>query len=183
MTDNQKTITINDKNSVYKYLKSKDDEKKDKYNIRNGMEHIDEKLLNHDLQINLLQELYLDESYKINKDCLLIKRELEKKINGYKRQDIEKSIYDEKLLISFVQLVEKLVSSKLKCYYCSDNVYLIYKNVRDQKQWSLDRINNDLCHSNENCLIACLNCNLRRRLTNMEKFDFTKKLRISKQDV
>jgi hypothetical protein len=177
----RKCVTINGKSNVYKYLKANFDEEQDKYNIRNGMENIDECLLDHNLQKNIINNIFIG-STTDNKDYNLIKRELEKKIAGYKKQDIDKKIFDNKLLISFDDLLQKLISSKLKCYYCCDNVYVLYKNVREQKQWTLDRINNDLCHSNENTLIACLNCNLRRRLTDMEKFDFTKKLRISKVD-
>jgi precorrin-3B methylase len=112
----------------------------------------------------------------------LLKREIEKKINSYKSQDITKKIYNELILISLSDTIEKLVCSKLKCHYCKENVLLFYKNVRDSKQWTLDRIDNDLCHSNENTLIACLHCNLQRRTRDMEKFLFTKQLKIKKQD-
>ena len=109
-------------------------------------------------------------------------REIEKKINSYKSQDISKKIYNELILISLSDTIEKLVCSKLRCHYCKENVLLLYKNVREPKQWTLDRIYNDLCHSNENTLIACLHCNLQRRTRDMEKFLFTKQLKIKKQD-
>ena len=38
---------------------------------------------------------------------------------------------------------------------------------------SLDRIDNNLCHSNENTVIACLKCNLQRRCQDAKKFTFT----------
>ena len=56
-----------------------------------------------------------------------------------------------------------------------------YNNYRDKQQWTLDRIDNDLGHNNENVKIACLECNLKRRRINMEKFLFTKQLNIIKQ--
>ena len=105
-----------------------------------------------------------------------------KKITSYKTQDISKKNYNESLLISLSEAIEKLVCSKLKCHYCKESVLLFYKNVRDSKQWTLDRIDNDLCHSNENTLISCLHCNLQRRTRDMEKFLFTKQLKIKKQD-
>ena len=71
---------------------------------------------------------------------------LHKKINSYKQQDIKK---DKNLdgLISYEELLEKLVLSKLKCYYCRKDVLLLYENNREQKQWTLDRLDNSLGHT------------------------------------
>jgi hypothetical protein len=74
----------------------------------------------------------------------------------------------------------KLVGSQLTCDYCSKPIFVLYKNVRDPMQWTLDRIDNALGHTRENTCIACLKCNLQRRLMNAEKFSFTKKLKIQK---
>ncbi len=54
--------------------------------------------------------------------------------------------------------------------------------VREMKQWSLDRINNDLGHSCENVFISCLECNLKKRTKNSDSFLFTKQLKINKMD-
>ena len=51
---------------------------------------------------------------------------------------------------------------------------------KDFKQWTLDRINNNLEHSNENTVVACLKCNLERRRINKLAFQFTKNLHIKK---
>ena len=40
--------------------------------------------------------------------------------------------------------------------------------VRDEQQWTLDRIDNDKCHSDENTVISCLKCNLQRRVKNSD---------------
>jgi len=146
-------------------------------NICNEMKNIDNIDLIYKNQINMLNYFYLNETCDHDK---ILKSEINKKINGYKNQDINRNIYDEQLLISFNDVIEKLVSCKLKCYYCKKNVLLLYKNVRDELQWTLDRINNDKCHSNENTLIACLKCNIQRRRRDCEKFLFTKQLNIIK---
>lgn len=146
---------------------------------RNELTHLDDEFLSYEKQIKMLNLFFIDGDCENGK---LLKREIEKKINSYKTQDISKNIYNELLLISLNDTIEKLVCSKLKCYYCKEIVLLLYKNVRDSKQWTLDRIDNDLCHSNENTLIACLHCNLQRRTRDMEKFLFTKQLRIKKQN-
>ena len=71
-----------------------------------------------------------------------------------------------------------LVGCKLTCHYCNTHVKIIYKVVRDNQQWSLDRIDNDDGHSRVNTIVSCLDCNLKRRCINKDKFVFTKKLNI-----
>ena len=70
----------------------------------------------------------------------------------------------------------------MKCHYCACETYLLYEIVRENKQWSLDRINNDIGHNRNNLLIACLECNLKRRRTNKDAFMFTKNLKIVRLD-
>lgn len=105
----------------------------------------------------------------------LIINELKTKIHSYKQQDKKK--YQEYCnLITLDNVIEKLVICKLKCFYCNKNMTIFFEKVRDQDQWTLDRINNFDEHSNENTIICCLKCNLQRRRKNSEKFLFTKQL-------
>ena len=66
--------------------------------------------------------------------------------------------------ITYDEIIEKLVLSKLKCYYCRCECLLMYKNVREKKQWTLDRINNNIGHHKNNVVICCLECNLKKAL-------------------
>lgn len=132
-------------------------------------------------QLEMINKLYLGFNDTTN-ISLSIKRELNRKISGYKHQDIKNEIYNETELINIEDVLEKLVGSKLKCLYCKCNVNIIYKCVREETQWTLDRIDNDLCHSSSNTIISCLKCNLKRRNINKEKFLFTKRLKIKKMD-
>jgi hypothetical protein len=59
---------------------------------------------------------------------------------------------------------------------------VLYEISREMSQWSVDRINNDLGHNNNNFHLACLDCNLKRRRRTDEKYLFTKQLNIVKQD-
>ena len=61
-------------------------------------------------------------------------------------------------------------------------MFILYKNVRDKKQWSVDRIDNNLGHNIDNIVLACLDCNLKRRCKTSDKFLFTKQLNIIKQE-
>ena len=112
----------------------------------------------------------------------IISSQLDKKISGYKQQDIDKKRVDIDNFVTLKNVVTKLHDCDLKCYYCKDNIFILYEVVREHKQWTLDRINNDLGHTNENVLISCLSCNLKRRRTNKDSFLFTKQLQIIKND-
>lgn len=156
----------------------------------------------------LINKIYLGESESIYTKEL--KRELQKKLNGYLSQDKRKGLTDISL-ITIDELIEKLVVSRLKCCYCKESIKLLYKSKpliepviesniirrtetetrtvstgknnntdRDFKQWTLDRINNNLEHSNKNTVISCLKCNLDRRRKNFHAFTFTKNLCIRK---
>ena len=135
-------------------------------------------------QILLINKIYLDfdndlkSDFEYKKECL---REIDKKIASYKNQDIHKKKYDENN-ITCSETIEKLVASKLKCYYCKSEMLIFYNKVRDQTQWTLDRIDNSLPHSNENVIVCCLKCNLQRRCQNKDKFLFSKQLKLIKNE-
>jgi hypothetical protein len=112
----------------------------------------------------------------------LLIRELERKIACYKQQDKEKNMFDFLSFITLEKVKNQLYSSSMKCFYCSCEVFLLYEMVRENKQWTLDRINNDLGHNEGNVVISCLECNLKRRRTNQDKFLFTKQLKIIKEE-
>jgi hypothetical protein len=106
------------------------------------------------------------------KEHLLMKKELETKLSGYRFQDQHKK--REGRNISLVETIEKLLSCRLVCYYCSGQCHVFYERVREMSQWSLDRIDNGLCHSVTNVVVSCLQCNLHRKNINSKKFKDTK---------
>ena len=87
---------------------------------------------------------------------------------------------DKSLFITFDQIVEKLVISKLKCYYCKCKMLLCYQEKREGKQWTLDRIDNSIGHFTDNVVCSCLDCNLKKRTRDSEKFRFSKQMKIKK---
>jgi hypothetical protein len=110
---------------------------------------------------------------KCEKVCF---QEIQNKIAGYKYQDAKKNIHCPVQFVDVLYVLDILIESKLKCYYCNENVNIIYENKRDPKQWSLERINNFFGHNNNNVVIACLNCNLRRKTMMMQRYVETKKM-------
>ena len=135
--------------------------------------------LDNETEKTCINKLYLTGKCDMHDKQIL--SSLDKKITGYKNQNIKKNIHDNTTLITREDLIEKLVASKLKCYYCSQSVKILYSKVRDPLQWTLDRIDNDNNHTNDNTVVACLDCNLKRRKIDSGKFYFTKNLSIKKQ--
>ena len=128
-------------------------------------------------QQQILQKIINQEITEKNTKFLI--QQIHQKIYGYKTQDLEKSLYLPTEFIDFNFVIQKLTDSPT-CYYCKENVQLIYEFVREPKQWTLDRIDNGKGHNFSNVEIACLRCNLRRRIMHHERFLFTKQLVIKK---
>jgi hypothetical protein len=169
-----KKIEIHGQKNINK-LNPQNTEKK----ARKALAQLDDNYFIQENQIKMINQLYLNQEFDGRKH---MEKELCKKINGYKQQDVSKKVYEHDLFISLDEIVECLVLSKMKCYYCKHNMDIFYKNVREPYQWTLDRIDNDKGHYRDNIVISCLECNLKRRKQNSEAFLFTKQLRIVKTD-
>ena len=140
--------------------------------------NINKNLLEPDKQVQLINSLYLNNTCELSKE---INSEIKCKLDGYKQQDIKKDKFNLENFITYDNILEKLVESKLKCKYCNCDLKIIYNLVRQKDQWTLDRIDNDMGHNYKNVVISCLDCNLKRRNINYNSFLFTKKLKIKKE--
>ena len=107
-----------------------------------------------------------------------IYQQIKNKIHSYRSQDIEKNILDEENLADLSGVLIKLSAADYSCYYCKEPVQLLYENVREPKQWTLERIDNKRGHVIDNVEIACLSCNLRRRTMRVERYVMTKNIRV-----
>jgi len=99
---------------------------------------------------------------------------------SYKSQDALKHKYSSELFVSLSDIINLLCDCNLICIYCESEVLLLYEYVYFPKQWTLDRIDNTVGHNANNVVIACLECNLKRRLANKDKFQFGKKITLTK---
>lgn len=147
---------------------------------------IDESYFIHSRQIQLINSIYLEDEVQPNNTHTIepekevkkiMRREITKKINGYKNQDVHKKILDLTLLISLDQVIEKLMLSKMKCYYCKENCVVLYKDTLTKKQWTLDRIVNSIGHNHDNVVICCLECNIKRGDMDSERFKRGKEIK------
>ena len=161
---------------IIKIQKSLPDRKKTIIDISNcnSIQYI---ISNEKSQLYLINQLYLDLSFC---EKTIILREIKSKISSYRQQDIDKQIYNPNTIITDEEVIEKLVTSKLRCIYCKCNLHIVYKNQREPTQWTLDRINNNLGHNRDNVVISCLGCNLQKRRRGEEAFKFMKQMVIKK---
>ena len=191
----KKIIIIEDQQKKHQQNKTKkiNCEKEKKMRVETKTWGLNEDELSYETQFNSLQKILINDnddskiSEKKEKDkekekyISKLTSHIKTKLCSYKQQDILKKKLNEDLFVSFKETIDLLKKHNLKCCYCSDDVYILYEHVREMKQWSLDRINNDIGHNNGNLVIACLECNLKRRRTNKDAFMFTKNMVIIKE--
>ena len=111
-----------------------------------------------------------------------INSEINNKLLSYKAQDKKKNKYEESKFVNHIFIWDLLKKCHYKCFYCNQHVKLLYNESRDPLQWSIERIDNEFGHNNDNVVIACLKCNLSRRTMYHERYKFTKQMKIEKID-
>lgn len=131
-------------------------------------------------QMQLVRDLIKNNYNSCNYATKIALQQIARKIYGYKHQDMLKKMYNPSEFITLQSVVGKMLDCELKCYYCSIEMNVLYDISREMTQWTVDRIDNSLGHNITNYYIACLECNLKRRTRNDEKFLFTKRMKIIK---
>jgi hypothetical protein len=180
MDDNIKKIIINEPEQSK--TKKINFEKEIKMRVETKTWGLNDEELSYQKQLNNL----ICDGFIVNEDKDKYKSKLtshiKNKLYNYKQQDIIKKKLNEVQFVSFEETVHLLKTSCLKCCYCLSEVYILYERVREMKQWSLDRVDNNIGHNSGNVVISCLECNLKRRRTNKDAFMFTKNMVIIKEE-
>lgn len=141
-----------------------------------------EEYFNYENQLKLINEIAENEYKSISEVAKIAVKQINTKISGYKQQDTLKKRYNEEQFITFEHIINTMLECELRCRYCKLEINVLYDISREMKQWSVDRIDNDIGHNNNNYHLACLECNLKRRRKSDDKFLFTKQLNLIKQD-
>ena len=189
--DNQEQKTINitgthNKYQMKKLIKERNTEPKKREVSKKWS--FPEEYYNYEKQMKLINVISLENLEKNLENKLedeiiqTVIQEINKKIYGYKHQDILKKKLDANAFIDFNCVIQKMIECELKCRYCKCEMSVLYDITREMKQWSVDRIDNDKGHNKDNFHLACLDCNLKRRRRSDEKFLFTKQLNIVKNE-
>ena len=87
-------------------------------------------------------------------------QQIRNKLSSYRSQDAPKFTIEH---LDVSNVLQKLEEANGRCFYCNQIVWLLYDNVREPRQWTLERLDNKKGHIYNNVEIACLSCNLRRR--------------------
>jgi hypothetical protein len=190
MEEEQKTINITGTNNRYhmkKLINKKDLNAEPKKRIVAEKWSFSNETFEYNNQMKMIRDISILKSEKPestdDNDIIRIAiQQINKKISSYKQQDILKKKLDIAKFLTFDSVVQKMIECELKCRYCKENMNVLYDISREMKQWSVDRIDNNLGHNIDNFHLACLDCNLKRRRRTDEKYLFTKQLNIVKQD-
>lgn len=142
----------------------------------------DKKYYLHENQVTCIETIKKNNYVYNDTITKIILQQIHRKIYGYKQQDIIKNKLNNDLFITLQCIIDRMLNCNLKCYYCCENMNVLYDISRENKQWSVDRIDNSKGHNIDNFYLACLECNLKRRTRNDNKFLFTKQLKIVKTD-
>ncbi len=137
--------------------------------------------LKKNMDVSIIEETSKVDNIIFKEVCRELRRQIQNKISSYKMQDIHKKKFDTDKFVNLEFVISLLYEKGLKCFYCKESVYLFYNFVRENKQWTLERIDNNSGHNMDNVEIACLLCNLRRRTMYHERYVFTKQMNIVKK--
>ena len=173
-----KTLVFSSKRTRDTIIKAQDNEH---VAVRGLADRIPDTMKTKKAEIDVLRLLFTGHSPIGNDPCLttgmkLIRTEIRDKVRGYGNQDKKNDLFDPELLITEDACILKLLSCQLKCWYCRGDVVILFTEVRQPNQWTLDRLDNDDRHTEENTVIACLDCNLRRRRQSADKYLMGKRI-------
>jgi hypothetical protein len=183
MEEESKTINITGTHNKYqmKKLINKEVKKEAKKRVIAEKWSFSDENYEYTNQLNMIQNIMNKE--KENDIIKIVVKEINKKISSYKQQDILKKKLDINKFITFEEIIKNMVDCELKCRYCKENMNVLYDISREMKQWSVDRVDNNLGHNIDNYYLSCLDCNLKKRRRTDEKFLFTKQLNLVKKDI
>jgi len=184
MDDLSKIINITGTNNKYqmKKINERNIEKEVKKRVQSEKWSFSDENYEYSNQIKMIIDISNNNLTYMNEVSKIAIQEINKKIYGYKQQDKLKKLFNENKFLTFDSIINKMIECELKCRYCKIGMNVLYDISREVKQWSVDRIDNDLGHNIDNFHLACLDCNLKRRRRTDEKFLFTKQLNIVKKD-
>ena len=177
--DSKKVINISLTNINVDTLKK---DKEPKKRVDSFKWSFPEEFYEYESQMNLVIDISNNDFSPKDEVGKIMIQQINKKISGYKQQDIFKKRLNTEQFLNLKSVILKMIECQLKCRYCMKEMFVLYDISRETKQWSVDRIDNDLGHNIDNFHLACLDCNLKRRRRTDEKYLFTKQLSITKID-
>ena len=113
--------------------------------------------------------------YVVFKNKYTDKQRLKKKVSSYNSQDKRKGRYSALNTLTEGDMLEIINTVGVDCYWCDRKTVLNPENKYSKNQLTLDRINNDIGHTVDNCIISCFECNMERGDMSFDEFSEVKK--------
>mgnify|MGYP001130839941 FL=1 len=182
MSNDVKAICIVGKHSKYQMNKIVSDVERKSESRKLELE---EQFYSHRIQLDLIRSMVCVEDelpLQYVSAVPVFVRHIKEKLSGYLSQDRLQGRVNDGVHISYMSALQKIVDCDQKCYYCCEDVLLLYTVVRESMQWTLDRIDNDVRHTADNVVVSCLDCNLSKRRRGKEAFRATKQMVLRKCD-
>ena len=182
MTSDVKAISISGKHN--KYQMKKITSTVERMSVNRKLE-VEEQFYTHRIQVDLIRCMSRAEEdmpLQYVEAVPVVARHIKEKLNGYLAQDRVQDRVDVGEHITYTDAVQKIVDCDQTCYYCSDDVLLLYTIAREPTQWTLDRIDNAVRHSTDNVVVACLACNLAKGTRGKDAYRETKQMVLHKRD-
>jgi len=157
MGDESKKINISGTNNRYhmkKLINDNKNEKEIRKRISSEKWSFSEEKYQYNNQLKMINDISNNLFNHIDEVSKIAIQEINKKINGYKQQDKIKKLFKEDDFLTYESIIKKMLDCELKCRYCKDEMHVLYDISREMKQWSVDRINNDLGHNIDNFHLA-----------------------------
>jgi hypothetical protein len=170
--DTIRGVHITGKHNRYMVKKITKTQPTDKMKKTTEDKNLDKAWFSHDFQVEKLRE---------NNEILI--SEIKTKLSSYKQQDVIKHRYEQGLFVTSEYVVNMLLEADISCFYCKDEMLVLYEKSREMTQWSVDRINNDIGHNVDNIVVSCLRCNLQKKTRDSDKFLNTKQLVIKREGI
>ena len=83
----------------------------------------------YETQMKTIQNI-LNNKYDFNDEISKISlQQINKKIYGYKQQDIIKKLLNPEKFINLESVINKMIECELKCYYCKNNAEYAFEDV------------------------------------------------------
>lgn len=89
---------------------------------------------------------------------------IKNKVASYRRQDVKMNRPVDENVTPF-DVARKLRECDMCCFYCGAKM-----STNQQTQWTLDRKENHIAHTDANTVVACLRCNLKKRRQDTQRF-------------
>jgi hypothetical protein len=106
--------------------------------------------------------IYIDDNDEMNvleEEQLFIKNCIWK-IKGYEMSDKKKTFkWEEREYVDVAWITKKMYECEGVCYRCHCELEYMKYGFREEKQFSVNRLDNNKPHTKDNCELICFNCN------------------------